>query len=65
MGFELVELDERAAVEQKLDPFARGHPPVLALLFEPLLAAAAFGLARESIHPLDVFFKPHASNYPI
>ena len=45
MRLELVELDERAAIEQELDTFARGHAAVLFLLCEAFRAAAEFGEA--------------------
>src|SRR5579875_795911 len=59
MGLELVQFDEGSRVKQKVDALARGHPAVLALLFQALLAPAQFGLARQLLHPLYVFFKSH------
>ena len=52
MGLELVQLDERAGIEQEIDPLARGHPAALALPFQALFAAAEVGLARKLLHPL-------------
>ena len=61
MRLELVELDERAAVEQKLDPLARGHAPLCALLLDAILAAGGLGLARELLNSFEIFFKTHLS----
>ena len=63
MRFELVELDERAAIEQEIDPLARGHAAGFALFLEAFRAAAEFGEARHFLHPVDVFFKTHAPNF--
>jgi len=42
--FELVQLEKRTAVEEKLDALARGHPATLALAAQTVLAAAKFSL---------------------
>ena len=56
MGFELIELDERSPVEQKLDPFARGQAPRFALTLELILAAGSFGLTRKFVNAFDILF---------
>ena len=60
MGFELVEFDEGAAVEQEFDPLACGQAARLALAALPVLAAAELGLARKLAHPFDVFLNAHS-----
>ena len=47
MGDELVELLERAGIEQQLDPLARGELAGRVLALEPLLAAAELGATLE------------------
>ena len=63
MRLELVELDERAAIEQCVDALARGQAARFALLREAFRAAAEFGEARHFLHPVDVFFKTHAPKF--
>src|ERR1700683_194394 len=65
MGLELIELDERAAIEQKFDSLARGHAPRFTLLFKPIRAAAKFRAARQFLHPVEVFFKSHVANVQV
>jgi len=45
MRDELVELFERARIEQQIDPFARGQLAGVVLPAQPLLAAAELGAA--------------------
>jgi len=59
MRLELVDLDERAAVEQKLDPLARGHATLRALFLDAIGAAGRLGLAGELLKSLEIFFKAH------
>ena len=47
MRDELVELFERARIEQEIDPLARGQLAGLVLAAQPLLAAALLGAAFE------------------
>src|ERR1035437_8415253 len=61
MRLELVDLDERSTVEEKLDPLARGHAARCALLLEPILAAGRLRLARELLKSFEIFFKAHFS----
>src|ERR1039458_9777940 len=61
MGLELVDLDERSTVEEKLDPLARGHAALCALLLEPVLPAGGIRLARELLKSFEIFFKAHLS----
>ena len=62
MRLELVDLDERAAVEQKFDALARGHAALCALLLDAIGAAGGFGLARELLKSFEIFFKAHLSS---
>src|SRR5215469_15910568 len=57
--FELVQFDERAAIEQEFDTLAGRHPAVGTLPFEPFFAAAKLGLARQFMNLIDVFLKSH------
>ena len=59
MGLELVELDERTAVEQEFDTLARSHTAGLALAALPIFAAAQLRLARKLAHPFDIFLNTH------
>ena len=59
MGLEFVELDERAAIEQKFDALARRHAARLAVPALPVFAAAELRLARKLAHPFDVFLEAH------
>src|SRR5208283_553878 len=61
MGLELVDLDERVAVEDKLDALARGHAALYALLLKPVLAAGRLRLARKLLKSFEIFFKAHLS----
>ena len=61
MRFELVELDERAAIEQELDALARRHAALCALLLEAFRAAGRFGVARQFLQSFEIFFKAHLS----
>src|SRR5208337_3437321 len=61
MRLELVDLDERATVEEKLDPLARGHAALCALLLDPVRAAGRLRFAGESFELFEIFFKAHLS----
>jgi len=54
MGDETVELDERARIEEEVDPLARGELSRLVLLLDPLGAAADERLGVHRIEPFEV-----------
>ena len=54
VGDELVDLFERAGIEQQVDALARGQLAGVVLLLQPLLAAAELGAALEVVEILSV-----------
>ena len=59
MGLELVDLDERAGVEQRIDTLASRQLAGLVLLLDPLLAAAELGLVAAARELLQILLDPH------
>jgi hypothetical protein len=53
-GDEHVEFAERAAVEQQIDPFARGELALLVLLLHPIGSAALHGLFAKILEALNL-----------
>jgi hypothetical protein len=47
VGAQLVELLERAVVEEVLDPLAGGHLPLVVLALDAALAAARLGVLAQ------------------
>ena len=56
MRDELVELFERAGIEQEIDPLAGGQLAGLVLAAHPLLAAALLGAAFEFREPITAHY---------
>ena len=59
MGLELVDLDERAGVEQGMDTLASRQLAGLVLLLDPLLAAAELGLVAAARELLQILLDAH------
>ncbi len=55
VGDQRVDLDERAGVEQQLDPFAGGELPRLVLFPDPILAAADLRRRQALLELIDPF----------
>src|SRR5207249_9287740 len=59
MRLELVDLDERAGIEQHVDPLARRELARFVLLADPLLAATPVGFAAAASQLFEVLLDSH------